>query len=151
MRSPKILAAILVGAPVTFLLTAHSSLSEPAAEECKSKPGSSTPRGSHWYYRINRVAGISAAPTRAWPHTWRHRLLRHGRRRKRALLKRQARRRGKHLERQRPRQQRRCRLRLTTPHCGSLRSAASETSRILPRGGPIFRPHRIWSSPSFRG
>jgi hypothetical protein len=55
MRSPKILAAILVGAPVTFLLTAHASLSEPAAEECKSKPGLSTPRGSHWYYRINRA------------------------------------------------------------------------------------------------
>jgi hypothetical protein len=55
MRRPKILAAILVVGPVAFLLTAHASLSEPAAEECKPKPGSSTPRGSHWYYRINRA------------------------------------------------------------------------------------------------
>jgi hypothetical protein len=41
--------------PATALLTAQSSLSEPAAEECKASPGANTPRGAHWYYRINRA------------------------------------------------------------------------------------------------
>jgi hypothetical protein len=39
----------------TGLVTAQTSLAEPAADECKTKPGSSAPRGSHWYYRINRM------------------------------------------------------------------------------------------------
>ena len=39
----------------TVLVTAQTSLAEPAAEECKTKPGSSAPPGSHWYYRINRT------------------------------------------------------------------------------------------------
>jgi hypothetical protein len=29
-------------------------LSAPSAEECKAHPGASTPRGMHWFYRINR-------------------------------------------------------------------------------------------------
>jgi hypothetical protein len=28
---------------------------EPAADECKTEPGSSAPAASHWYYRINRA------------------------------------------------------------------------------------------------
>jgi hypothetical protein len=51
----KILPAILIMVPATALLTAQSSLSEPAAEECKASPGANTPRGAHWYYRINRA------------------------------------------------------------------------------------------------
>src|SRR5262249_57482815 len=39
----------------TVLVSAQTSLAEPAAEECKTKPGSSAPPGSHWYYRINRT------------------------------------------------------------------------------------------------
>src|SRR5262245_58489614 len=39
----------------TVLVTAQPSLAEPAADECKTKPGSSAPPGSHWYYRINRT------------------------------------------------------------------------------------------------
>src|SRR6516165_8884173 len=39
----------------TVLVTAQTSLAEPAADECKTKPGSSAPPGSHWYYRINRT------------------------------------------------------------------------------------------------
>jgi hypothetical protein len=39
----------------TVLVTAQTSLAEPAADECKTKPGSSAPSGSHWYYRINRT------------------------------------------------------------------------------------------------
>src|SRR5262249_42882556 len=39
----------------TVLVTAQTSLAEPAADECKTKPGSSAPPGSHWYYRVNRT------------------------------------------------------------------------------------------------
>src|SRR5262249_35527633 len=39
----------------TVLVSAQTSLAEPAADECKTKPGSSAPPGSHWYYRINRT------------------------------------------------------------------------------------------------
>jgi hypothetical protein len=46
---------ILVVPIVTILSTAQTSLAEPAADECKTEPGSFAPAGSHWYYRINRV------------------------------------------------------------------------------------------------
>jgi hypothetical protein len=39
----------------TVLVTAQTSLAEPAFDECKTKPGSSAPPGRHWYYRINRA------------------------------------------------------------------------------------------------
>ena len=39
----------------TVLVTAQTSLAEPAADECKTKPGPSAPPGSHWYYRVNRT------------------------------------------------------------------------------------------------
>ncbi len=47
--------AILVVPLVTILSTAQTSLAEPAADECKTEPGSSAPPGSHWYYRVNRT------------------------------------------------------------------------------------------------
>ncbi len=53
MRRTKVLPAVL--AIVSVFLTAQVSSSEPAKVECKIKPGSSTPPGSHWYYRINRT------------------------------------------------------------------------------------------------
>ena len=46
---------ILVVPILTILSTAQPSLAEPAADECKSEPGSSAPSGSHWYYRISRA------------------------------------------------------------------------------------------------
>jgi hypothetical protein len=51
----KILPAILIVVPATVLLTAQASLSEPAAEECITRPTAITPRGAHWYYRLNRA------------------------------------------------------------------------------------------------
>jgi hypothetical protein len=39
----------------TVLVTAQTSLAEPAADECKTKPGPSAPPGSHWYYRVDRT------------------------------------------------------------------------------------------------
>ena len=47
--------AFLVVPLVTILSTAQTSLAEPAADECKTEPGSSAPPGSHWYYRVNRT------------------------------------------------------------------------------------------------
>jgi hypothetical protein len=35
--------------------TAQTGLAEPAADECKTKPDSPAPPGSHWYYRVNRT------------------------------------------------------------------------------------------------
>ena len=55
MLGSKILPAILIVVPATVLLTAQACLSEPAAEECISRPTAITPRGAHWYYRINRA------------------------------------------------------------------------------------------------
>ena len=37
------------------LVTVQASRAEPAANECKSKPDSSAPADSHWYYRVNRA------------------------------------------------------------------------------------------------
>jgi hypothetical protein len=48
-------SAILFMPLGTVLVTAQTSLAEPAADQCKTKPGSSAPPGSHWYYRINRA------------------------------------------------------------------------------------------------
>ncbi len=55
MLRPKILSAVLVVVPAALLLTARVGLSEPQAQECRANPGSSTPRGGHWYYRINHA------------------------------------------------------------------------------------------------
>jgi hypothetical protein len=57
MPRPKIflLSAILFIPVGTVLVTAQPSLAEPASDECKTKPGSSAPPDSHWYYLINRT------------------------------------------------------------------------------------------------
>jgi hypothetical protein len=47
----KLVPAVIV--PTAVCLTAQTSLGG-AVEECRTRPGLSTPRGSHWYYRINR-------------------------------------------------------------------------------------------------
>ncbi len=47
--------AILILPFATGLATLQTSLAEPAADECKTKPDSSAPAGSHWYYRVNRT------------------------------------------------------------------------------------------------
>lgn len=47
--------AILIMPLATGLATLQTSLAEPAADECKTKPDSSAPAGSHWYYRLNRT------------------------------------------------------------------------------------------------
>src|SRR5262249_44385919 len=47
--------AILVVPLPTALVTAQTSRAEPAVDECKTKPDSSAPAGSHWYYRVNRA------------------------------------------------------------------------------------------------
>jgi hypothetical protein len=51
----RILPTILIMAPVAAVLTAQTSWSEPAAEECITRPTAITPRGEHWYYRINHA------------------------------------------------------------------------------------------------
>ncbi len=55
MPGSKILLAIVAIIPTAVLLTAQVSLGETAKEECKPAPAAVTPRGSHWYYRINRA------------------------------------------------------------------------------------------------
>jgi len=47
--------AILIMPLATGLITAQTSLADPAVNECKAKPDSTAPSGSHWYYRVNRT------------------------------------------------------------------------------------------------
>jgi hypothetical protein len=55
MPGTKILSAFLIMVPATVLLTAVPSSGEPAADQCKPTPNGAAPRGSHWYYHINRA------------------------------------------------------------------------------------------------
>jgi hypothetical protein len=55
MLRQKLLPAILVVLPATAALMAQSTLVEATVDECKTKPGSATPPGTHWYYRVNRA------------------------------------------------------------------------------------------------
>jgi hypothetical protein len=48
-------AAILFMPLAIVLATPRTSLAQSAADECKTKPDSSAPAGSHWYYRVNRT------------------------------------------------------------------------------------------------
>jgi hypothetical protein len=55
MLRQKLLPAILVVLPATAALMAQSTLVEATVDECKTRPGSATPAGTHWYYRVNRA------------------------------------------------------------------------------------------------
>jgi hypothetical protein len=50
-----LLAAEWVTGRPSFAQTAAQAATQPAPEECLSKPGATAPQGSHWYYRINRT------------------------------------------------------------------------------------------------
>jgi len=47
--------AVLVFLPALVLVAARASFAERATAECISNPGSTSPRGSHWYFRVDRV------------------------------------------------------------------------------------------------
>jgi hypothetical protein len=47
--------AILVIVAAAVSLTARTSIAQRAADECITKPNSTPPQGSHWYYRIDRA------------------------------------------------------------------------------------------------
>jgi len=55
MRMILFAPAILIMPLATGLITAQTSLAESAVNECKAKPDSTAPSGSHWYYRVNRT------------------------------------------------------------------------------------------------
>lgn len=55
MLRQKLLPAILVVLPATAALMVQSTLVEATVDECKIQPGSATPPGTHWYYRVNRA------------------------------------------------------------------------------------------------
>ena len=62
MLESKILPTILIILPSSvFLLLAHPGAGKAAAEKCNTRPSSSAPQGTHWYYRIN-----SADNRRCW-------------------------------------------------------------------------------------
>ncbi len=70
---PAILVVIL---PAAIAATAQASKSAPAVKECKTKPGLSAARGTHWYYRFDHVAkrrcwylGLASAGQRAGANT----------------------------------------------------------------------------------
>jgi hypothetical protein len=47
--------AILVIVVAAVSLTARMSIAQRAADECITKPNSTAPQGSHWYYRVDRA------------------------------------------------------------------------------------------------
>ncbi len=47
--------AILAIVVAAVSLTARTSIAQRAADECITKPNSTAPQGSHWYYRIDRA------------------------------------------------------------------------------------------------
>jgi hypothetical protein len=47
--------AILIMPLAPTLATAQTRVAQPAADECRTKPDSPAPPGSHWYYRVNRT------------------------------------------------------------------------------------------------
>jgi hypothetical protein len=54
MLGQRILPVILIVLPTITALTAQTTLVEATADECKTRPGSATAPGTHWYYRVNR-------------------------------------------------------------------------------------------------
>jgi hypothetical protein len=56
MLESKILPTILIILPSSvFLLLAHPGAGKAAAEKCNTRPSSSAPQGTHWYYRLNHT------------------------------------------------------------------------------------------------
>ena len=56
MLESKILPTILIILPSSvFLLLAHPGAGKAAAEKCNTRPSSSAPQGTHWYYRVNHT------------------------------------------------------------------------------------------------
>ena len=51
----RILPTILVVIPAAVVATVHGSRSEPAVDQCKTKPGLAVAKGTHWYYRLDHV------------------------------------------------------------------------------------------------
>jgi len=49
--------SILVLSFAIVLSTGQTSLGGPAADDCMARPGASGPKGTHWYYRVNRADG----------------------------------------------------------------------------------------------
>jgi hypothetical protein len=51
----RILPAILVVIPAAVVATVHGGRSEPAVDQCRTRPGLATAQGMHWYYRLDHV------------------------------------------------------------------------------------------------
>jgi len=55
MLGQKVLSTIFVVVPATAALMAQTVVVEATADGCRTRPGSATPRGTHWYYRVNHI------------------------------------------------------------------------------------------------
>jgi len=55
MLRQKLLPAILVALPAAAALMAQTTVVEAIADECKTRAGTTTSPGTHWYYRVNRA------------------------------------------------------------------------------------------------
>ena len=71
-RMTLFVSAILAIVIAAVALTARTSVAQLAADECITKPNSTPPQGSHWYYRLDRATrrqcwylGAEGAPARA--------------------------------------------------------------------------------------
>src|ERR1700712_3333284 len=53
-RIGQFVSAVLASSIVSLIFTAGSNNTAQAVDACLSAPKSSTPEGSHWYYRVER-------------------------------------------------------------------------------------------------
>jgi hypothetical protein len=51
----KLLIGLFFLLPAAAVLTTQATVVEAASEECRAKPDSPAPKGSHWYYRVDRL------------------------------------------------------------------------------------------------
>ena len=51
----RILPAILVVIPAAVVATVRDGRSEPAVDQCRTRPGLATAQGMNWYYRLDHV------------------------------------------------------------------------------------------------
>ncbi len=76
MHMPKTLSGVIAAVAATLWLIAQPRMSAATSNQCVATPGASTPRGQHWYYRIDRSSNrrcwypdsIAAAPQPAAPN-----------------------------------------------------------------------------------
>ena len=151
MLRQKLLPAIFVVLPATTALMAQSTLVEATVDECRIRPGSATPHGTHWYYRVNRVNNqhcwyLSSADTVVGARGAIANAHRHLARRSTRVAPKQS---PQYDRKLRPQtasvQMVPVRTALAGPRCPNHRSVNAQRRQTLLRAGQISRNPEIWT------